>query len=257
MAEVFDYVGKVEVLDPTAVSADVFNEWLETLKAERSRILTAITTRISDENAFKKKLAEPSADGFAEFVNPNYALKDPSFIKLKQRIKILRAYPDYINAVQNAFSESGAFLTNIDLKKDKFRTVRYTLSVLGNPPATRWGPLPKAILFMTGDKKVLQYITSADSYTGTPTNVMKAGYQRYFRNSVMPIGVQGAVLAQYAIEIGDATLRDNVITKTNDLIAGIVNALYNSTDYTNVYLKLEYDTVEGKLRFHSHAESVA
>ena len=255
MAVVFDYLGKVIL--PSELPEGVLDEWKQTLKAEKARILAGIQAKIPDVDAYRTYLAEPSADGYESFVNPDYP--DADEIKLKQRVKVLGAGQDYLNEIQRAFSaESTYFEEQIDNKANRYDKARYTLALVGHAPTIGYGPAMKAIMFATGDARVLKYITGDDLYSGTPTNIFKPAHRKFVKPALIARLVFGGVYALYCADINDMSTMNNVITKTNSALDEIVGAFIDETQYApppTSFIRLLWDAGEGVLKVMAHAET--
>ena len=243
MSYVLEYKGYYKPLD--SVPSEILDEWESTLKAERLRILNALMEKIPDSDAFVRKIAEPAYEGWSEFVNPSYP--DADFIKLKMRIKIKTAYPAWSSGVQNAFAEGGTFETNVSAKKSKLQKLRYVLGAVGLKYKIGWGPAYKAIAVITGDKRVDEYFTTEDSFSGEIVNAFPDGVVKYVRPMAIAILTQGFVLAQYAHENGLETERDAVISKINTILDNSVEKLIDTTKYSALEMQLGYDAIADKL----------
>ena len=260
MPEQFSYVGKIVwITDPSQVDTEIFNEWEQTLKNERARILHGLQTQIPDEANFVNKIAEASAEEYANFVNPNYV--DADIIKMKQRVKLRRAYPDWKSGIESAFAEGGAFETNVTNKRSKFeKRVLYTLSLVGYKYGgpDKWGPLAKAVHLITGDITVERYMGANDSLTGHAYNVIKPLHRKFFKAHVMGAGVRFGVLAKFADEAGYTDLRNQCINNFNTLVSDLINALaLDNIDKANTYIKLVFDESTGEWRIEAKATTTA
>ena len=228
-----------------SVPEDIINEWEATLKGERARILSALTTKISNATEFQNKLATPAADQWSNFINPDWA--DSDFIKLKHRVKLKSAYPSWNSGIQGAFAEGGTFETNVSLKKDKLQKARYTLGATGLKYLLGWGVAYKAIGFVTGDARVMLYMGANDTVTGSPTNIFPTTVVRFVRPLGLAIFTQGLVIAHYAHENGLTSERDAVITAVNQKLADSILKLYDSAAWTSVVAEIGYDAVADKI----------
>ena len=249
---VFEYIGIVVL--PSEVPEDVINEWEQTLKAERQRIYNALITKIPNEDAFKKRIADASSDVWETFVNPNYTRKDPNVIKLKQRLKLARAYGSWREGIDTAFAEGGTFEKNVTAKKSKYHMARYVIAHVGWKPKLFWGPLAKAVYLICGDTRPLRYLTENDTFSGDVVRAIKLPYVNYVRPMLIAKGVYGGVMAMYAHEAGEETLRDDIISKVNSELATIINAFKEDT--YNVTLELIYDAVADQFKWHAVVEQV-
>lgn len=172
---------------------------------------------------------------------------------MKQRVKLAKAYNPYINGVQSAFASGGAFETQVDAKKDKYDLARYTIGLVGFKPYTSWGPGPKAIAFITGDKRALAYLTADDTHSGEPANAIKPEYSNFAKPALIAMLTRGFVLAKFADEAGLDSLRDSIISTTNTRIANYLSGLIE-TGYT-VTLELIYEESTSTFKVHAKVES--
>lgn len=246
------YTGYITKIDTAAIPDDLLNEWSETLKGENDRILNHLLTQIPDEASFKNKLATPAADGYEDYVNPNHP--KANIAKLKHRLKLGKAYADWNNAVNSAFTidpNTGLsyFMSQVDAKKDRFRRVAYTLSAVGEKVLFGWNALTKAVMMITGDQRLPYYIDSAkgDSLNGTPDYGIDPNFSQYVKPMLIAKGVFGAIYAFYADEAGDATTRDNIISQVNADFDTIIGAFKNPA-FTTVDLSYTWDDVNKRIR---------
>ena len=238
-----------------AVPTEIMDEWETTLKAERARILSALTEKISNATEFMTKLAEPSADAWENFVSSTWP--DVELIKLKQRVKLKGAYDGWNTGITNAFAEGGTFDTNVTNKKEKFQKARYVLGSVGLKYLIGWGPAYKAMGYITGDQRVALYVTADDTVTGTPQNVFPASIVKFVRPMGVAIFNQGLVLAYYAHENGLTTERDAIITNINDKLTKSIVALIDSTAWSELVAEIGYDAVADRIYAHVSATPVS
>jgi len=253
MSTVMEYVGIVAL--PDTVPDEVLAEWEATLKAERARIYAALTTKIPNDEAFKARIADASSDAYENFVNPAYTKKDPNVIKMKQRVKLARAYPAWKSGIDAAFAEGGTFEANVTAKKDKYELARYTIAHVGHKPGMFWGPLAKAVLLLCGDPRPLRYLTANDSFTGEVGAYIKPAYRSYVRPMLIAKGVYGGVMAMFAHEAELESLRDSIINSLNSEFDEILAAFVES-GYT-ADLELIYDSSIDAFKWHALVQTTA
>jgi len=253
MAVEFEYTGYVIDVPEAEIPQVILDRWKESLIAERDRIKNNLLTKIPNETEFKDKIADASSDAYEQFVNPSFPGAD--IIKLKQRVKLERAYNKWLTGVQAAFAEGGTFETNVEAKADKFKEVRYTLGAVGFKPTSGYGAIVKAVMFHTGETKVMKYITANDNVTGQPYRTIKESQVKYVKPMIVAKGVYACVLALYANEAGDTTLRDNILSSATTDIEEVINAL-KRTDVTFSALEYElsWDDAESKIKVYAKAE---
>lgn len=250
----FDYTGIARKLDESAIPSQIVQEWYETLIAEKDRIYANLTSQISNETDFINKLADPSSEGFEDFVNPSHPKATQA--KLKQRLKLRSAYSDWIDAVQDAFASNGAFETGVTNKKDKWKNVKYAIAAVGEKSLMGLGAIAKAVAIMTGDSKITAYLGADDTLTGSPYNCFKTQFTRYVKPMLVAKGVYGIAYAFMADVAGDSTTRDNILSSVNSDFDDILNA-FKRDDVTWVQLDLElsYDDVNDYITVHAVAET--
>ena len=201
------------------------DEWEQTLKAERARILSGLLNKIPSEAEYQDKLADQSSDRYADFLTTVGAEWDATEIELKQRVKLARKYTAWDDGVDTAFAEGGTFETNVTSKKGKLEASRYVLGLVGNKSQDRWRCASLVALALGGDTRILRYITSPDTFTGDLEPAIEAGLVKFIRPMVVAMIVKYGVLAKYADEAGLTTERDAFVTSLNtalDLIEGHV-----------------------------------
>jgi hypothetical protein len=238
-----EYKGYFVLID--SVPTALMDEWESTLKGERARILNALQTKIPNADEFISKLANPSATAWASFINDAYP--DADLIKLRQGIKVKKAYSSWSGGIQTAFAQGGTFEQNVTAKKSKFNMARYPMSSVGIRYLSGWGVAYKCMGFISGDNRVMVYMGANDSVTGTPTDIFLAGAGRFARATGVPLITQGLVMAYYAHEAGLTTDRDAVITAINNKLNNTVEKMVDTSKWTNVDVCIGFDAVAGKL----------
>jgi len=251
MSLVVEYKGYYAPLSD--VPSDIKSKWLNTLLSRRQLIYERIMTKIPDDSAFIKYLADPSAEVWKDFVSPYWI--NAEMIKLKQNVKIHIAGPRYRSAVIKAFQSGGIFETNVQEKADRFSQAKYTLGGVGVRFLMGWGPEYKAVGAITGDKRIKRYIGAGETFSGTPVCVFPEGIVKFLRPTLIAKLTQGIILAQYAHEAGMSDLRDSVINTVNSDIAQIISA--NKKPEYDVTLEIGFDSAEGKLFVYAKVTKVA
>ncbi|MHC1627940.1 MAG: hypothetical protein ACXQTI_03805 [Candidatus Nezhaarchaeales archaeon] len=271
MAEVLVYEGVCEI--PAEVPAHIIDEWETTLKNAQSRIYNNLLQKIPSDTAFKNFLADASSDVYETFVNPNFRRAD--VIKMKQRVKLARAYSAWNEGIKNAFDgDSPYFADRVTSKKSKYQLARYVLAAVGSKPDMYWGPLPKAILLLTGDLRAPRYIGANESLTGQPVKVVLDAFVNTIRPMIISEGVYGVTMAYFAHEGGLASLRDDIIREVNQNLEKILNSFMDTTNYveggliadgdykdpaswTGTFVHIYFDATAEKVKVKARAETVA
>jgi len=248
--------------DPTNYPTDLVSKWESKLKGLRDTILNRIQQKIASETDYKDLLATPSAEKYADFVNPSYVRAD--FIKLKQKTKVMGRGLDYINNVANAFAEGGVFETNVSAKKDKLKLAIYTLDAVGvkylGKDASNAPLVVAAIRAITGDKRgelLLKYHNISGTIA-TITDLFPAGVNVSARSSLVFNVVQGVVLLAFAYKANDSSLYDSIMTEINSVLDKIMG-MRDSSKYPTAYVHFEapsgYPTDLSKYKVHIYVES--
>ncbi|RLG71384.1 MAG: hypothetical protein DRO23_12035 [Thermoprotei archaeon] len=241
MSYVWRYEGNCEL--PSDIAEAIKNEWETTLKNERARILNALQTKIPDQAAFLDKLADASSDRFEEFLASVGGDWNKDIIVTKQRVKLAAKYDAWNTGITNAFAEGGVFETNVTNKKEKFKELRRVIGAVGHKALGTWNPVVMGVLLLRGDSRVLKYLDANDSFSGTLQAAFDSIKGRYITPSMIAQAVQAVVIAKYADEGNLTTIRDNVLSNANTILADMVNFAKKS-GYTVVYELSWNDTVE-------------
>jgi len=251
MSLVVRYKGYYE---PIEVHDLTFDRWKRNLKEEMEYIYSALTTRIPDESAFKKFIAETSQKMWEKFINPEWI--DADLILLKRYAKIIDAYPSWSDGITKAFKDPGYFVNRVDGKADKFKRVRVTLGNVGTRFVYGRGIAVKAIGVISGWEPVLNDLKPTDEFEGTVVDVFLSGATKFVRPQAVAITTQGLVLAQYTLTaIGPGPKLDEVIGKVNTRLSNTVLKQVDTTKYS-VDFHIGYDINKGKLFVESIATTV-
>jgi len=240
MAYVWRYLGNCEL--PSDIADAIKNEWETTLKNERERILNALQTKIPDMSAFQDKIADASSDQYEAFLASVGGQWDRDMIVTKQRVKLAARYDAWSNGIVNAFAEGGTFETNVSAKKDKFKELRRVIGAVGHKALGSWNPVVMGILLLRGDTRPFRYFDANDNFDGDHESALDPTKGRYITPSVIAQAVQAVVIAKYADEGGLTTVRDNVLSNANSILAGLID-FAKLSGYTVVYELSWNDTV--------------
>jgi len=249
MAEYWKYEGICQL--PTSLSDVIKNEWEQTLKSERQRILDALTTKIASSADFQNKIADASSDRYEAFLASVGSGWDKDLITIKQRVKLARAYDNWLNGITNAFAEGGTFETNVTNKKDKLDALRYVIGAVGHKALATWEPVVIGALLLTGDTRPTRYFDANDTLSGTHEGVFDPAIGRFVVPSIIAKATQAVVIAKYADEGGLTTIRDSILSNANTVIDNLVNVALDETHkgsgYDVTYV-LSWDTVSGHVK---------
>ena len=78
---------------PDSLPTEVKQEWINTLQSEQTRIYNNLLAKIPDVLSFQDRIADASSDEFENFLQSVGVRWDVDVIKMKQRVKLARAYP--------------------------------------------------------------------------------------------------------------------------------------------------------------------
>jgi hypothetical protein len=141
----------------------------------------------------------------------------------------------------------------VTANKGKFSTnVRATIGSVGFKPDIGWGPAAKAALIVTGDLRVVRYITSPEEFSGAPANMFPTS-SRFVRPQIISAITFGSVLGLYALDINSADLRDAALNYANSVLTDVKKMAKTCATDGSFTLELRYDSVKG---VHVIAEAV-
>lgn len=227
MAEEWKYIGTVQL--PASLAASIKDEWETTLKAERARILSALSTKIPDSAAYLDRIADASSDQFEAFLATVGAAWDKDMITTKQRVKLAARYDAWLSGITDAFAEGGTFELNVTSKKDKLDELRRVIGIVGHKSLGTWEPATMAVLLIRGDTRCARYFDANDSFSGTLEAVVDSAKGRYITPSILAALVQYCVLIKYANEGGLTAVRDALITAGNSLVDELLQVALDAT----------------------------
>lgn len=246
-----EYKGYIQPVTPPD---NVFLKWRDTLYDRRALIYERIHTKIPDITSFITYLATPAYEQWKEFVNPYWFKADVA--SLKHAIRVRAGAPRFLQHVYEAFQPGATFQKRVLERADRFRTmVAYPLGNVGIRYYMGWGPGYKAVGCITGDKRVKQYITAEETFTGEPVIALDPEVIVFLRPTLIAELTLGATFAQYAHEIGATDLRDAIISEINDKLSRIISA-HKKPDL-NVVLQLGFDPDKNKVYVYAKVEKVA
>jgi len=149
----------------------VIEAWARTLKEEAPDMYAKMLARIPDKQRFVERLAQPSHDGFAPFVNPSFVSKGGQpgqAIQNSQASNLKRSYEKYATKLAYWFGTvegvvAKRFKELVDMLKDGFGKgiAERTLPFTGSRIEGR-GLAPIASLWLVDDVRVLDYLRAGD-----------------------------------------------------------------------------------------------
>jgi len=239
----FRYVGPISRKD---LPSRIVDEWETMLKTARTRILASLGRFLDPATGLTKfldQIADASSDAWETFINPSYPNAD--LIKMKQRVKLAAAYPSWKQNIQTALEEDGRFEQGVTANKTKFaNNVKATIGSVGFKPDIGWGPAAKAALIVTGDMRVVRYITSPEEFSGAPANMFPRS-SRFVRPQIVSAVTFGSVLGLYALDINSSDLRDAALNYTNNVLNDVKRMAKTCAEGGSFTLELRYDTTRG------------
>ena len=239
----FRYVGPIT---KKTLPSRIVDEWETNLKNARARILASLSRFLDPTTGpakFLDQIADASSDNWELFVNPSYP--NANLIKMKQRVKLAKAYPQYKSGVESAFAPGGIFETRVSDRKGVFsENVKYTIGSVGFKPELSWGPASKVALIVTGDTRVVRYITSPEEFSGSPANMFPTMGQ-YVRPMIVSTLTFGGVLGLYAQEQGLTDLLNSLIQDVNNKLSEIKKLAKTCAQGGSFTLELRYDPSKG------------
>jgi hypothetical protein len=239
----FRYVGPITRRD---LPARIVDEWENTLKGARTRILVSLARFLDPATGLTRyldQIAGASSDAWEAFINPNYPNAD--LIKMKQRVKLSSAYPSWSQNIQAALQEGGRFEQGVTANKSKFATnVKPTIGAVGFKPDLSWGPATKAALVVTGDRRVTRYITSPEEFSGAPANMFPIS-GKFVRPQIISAITFGAVMGIYALDINATSLLNAALNYTNSILNNVRAMARTCAEGGSFILELRHDDVRG------------
>jgi len=254
---VWGYRGKIDTT--IAVPDEVVDRWYWHLRGERERILNIALSYIDSEGKYRQKLAYPSGQRYALFVNDEYP--DSLMIETRQAVRVPRGYSEWKEGLQAAFSDEeapGAFLQSLPAGKEKYGLEgKYTFMGLGENRILKPKAISKAVMTLCGFVWHHQYSDTNDQWTNFENHCCPLAlcYRWIVRPALMSILVQGVTLAILCKEVASIlpdwfVLRDMVVEATNSKLKTLLDAVVDRRNgfircglrnVSEVVLKLEAD----------------
>jgi len=226
---IFRYRGRVVEITEDQFPQSILDEWERTIKAERERIYRNLKAKLSDEEAYIDLLVMGAVEGYEPFVNPEYP--DAEFIKLRRRAFMPKTYSTWRTAIEKALGPGGYFDLMVELKKNKLKWLRLTLSVVGYKPDS-------GVRLRAGAKAPLMFehfpnwkwhmLEGIDEVEGVPECLTKREYRRFYLTLVIPLLVQFLVLGMYAKMGGYHDISKSLCDKVNRHLYEITRTVLDS-----------------------------
>ena len=239
MPEVYwAYEGKIDrsVVLPAAIG----DLWLSCAKAAREFFRNKVLTRIPDEASYLSRLALPAGEGYAAFAND--AFPDSRKIEIRHLARVSRAYSDWDAGFREATKDEGspgAWLLNLEAGGEKYGEAKYALMGVGDSRHLGYKPVWKAVMALCGSKEPLRWKEPDRDFWANEENLaspFKLPYRRWGRCVLIPIMVQGLVLAIYCEEVREKGIpeatgwRDTAISETNSRAGAMMEPMLWKTD---------------------------
>jgi len=230
--------------------AEIDNDWENTLKGKRSKIITNLQRRVPDTDTYKEVIVERSNLGYTDFIGSDHPRHDE--IMLKRQIKMEASASDYIANRDAAFEEGGDFEVGVSRGKSKFsRGKEIILQVVGDKDKFI-GAVPKLQLCLLGKKSVLE----ATIESGTVDNLITSDdlkpffkADRYVASVVATVNKYLTQVA-YALRAGwsDSDIENKIATKANNELSGYVNdkMLNPDLDPSACVIEIKKDVTTGR-----------
>jgi len=254
---VWGYRGKIDTT--VTIPDEIKDRWYQHLRRERERILNIALSYFRTEEKYREELAYPSGERYALFVNDEYP--GSSMIETHQAVRVARAYTEWKEGLQDAFSDEeapGAFLRSLPAGKEKYGSEgKYTLMGLGENRILKTKAVSKAVMTLCGFVWHHHYSDANDQWTNFENHCcpLALRYRQIVRPALLSILVQGATLAILCKEVSGVlpdwfVLRDMVVEATNDRLKTLLDAVVDRRNgfircglrnVSEVVLKLEAD----------------
>ena len=239
MSEVYwAYEGKID--RAVTLPAEIGDLWLSCAKAAREFFRNKVLARIPDEASYLSRLALPSGEGYASFVND--AFPNSRKIETRQLARVSRGYSDWDAGFKEATKDEespGAWLLNLEAGRGKYGETKYALMGVGDSRHLGYKPVWKAVMALCGSKEPLRWKEPGWDFWTNEENLaspFKLPYRRWGRCGLVPILVQGLVLAIYCEEVRErgiseaAGWRDATISKTNSRAETMTEPMLRKVD---------------------------
>ncbi|MEW6026794.1 MAG: hypothetical protein AB1599_05845 [Planctomycetota bacterium] len=228
-------VSQVQLMVPDALA-----ESPEIMVQQRARVTKDVSEFvfaklqkvIGTEYDFKTKIAGPSAQGFAPFVNPAFVsrseLDRPKIVR-KQYDKIMKSYQNYTSSLSHMFETINGdvnkrFREAIDAKNEVYSVkMGEVLALTGAVAELGAGVVGIASFWITGDPTVQRHLRGGDILVvGTPINV--ALHRSTLRAALTQRLIQsGRILTQADWDSAVMTAENN---QNNQIVAGLQQPAY-------------------------------
>jgi len=226
---IFAYRGRVVEIPEELFPQSILDEWERTIKAERERMYRNLKAKLSDEDAYINLLVMGAIEGYEGFVNPDFPYAE--VIKAKRRAVMPKTYSAWKKAIERALGPGGYYDLMIELKKDRMKRMRLTLSVVGYrpDPAVRLRAGAKApLMFEHFPNWEWHMIPEIDEVQGSPQILTRREYRRVFLPLVIPLLVEFLVLSIYAKRGGYFDISRNLCEKANSHLYEITRTVLDA-----------------------------
>ena len=250
MAEIYRvHLGILEEGElPTEIS-EIKDDWVNTIKGKRTKIITNLSRVVPDETAYNNVIVARSNDGYKEFIGEDH----PDFdrIMLKRITKMPARASDYITNRNNAFTEGGDFEKGVDESSDAFiNNLKVILRVVGDKDKI-FGAIPKLNYALDGKKSILEsLLTNGVDHAITTTDLKRFFVKKQFKTTVVSILNEALAYVVYALNANydDTFIENNIAKVYNPLISAMINAntVNPDLDPTACQISVEKDATTGR-----------
>jgi len=216
---------------PYETAQRVVETWARSLQAEASDMYAKMLSRIPDANRFVERIAQPSHDGYASFVNPSFVSKGgqpESAIQDSQASNIKESYNKYREKLAYLFEtvdgvEAKRFKDMVARMKASFGegVAKRCLAFTGTRIEGR-GLAPIAVLWLVNDLRVMDYLRAGDKVLeGGPYLVTRPSNMPSLKTALNGRLIQaGASIVKSDYAAGAISAHND---RTNQIIQGFVD----------------------------------
>ncbi|MBI4712332.1 MAG: hypothetical protein HY762_03375 [Planctomycetes bacterium] len=215
-------------------AGDMPDRWAENLSNNAERIKDRLLEKIPDEYTFSKLMAGPSANEYANFVNPVYRGKNgrtaTDVLSTKQK-NMATAYGRWYEQVLRVYGNGATFFKQQVANAKSWLAERLgskTLRFTGDK-VRGLGAAPIAAYYLVGDAGAVELIRAEDFADGAPYDIARDGEEPFLKAAIQAKLVQGGVL------VSNNEYRDATITAQNATNTSLLNG-YRDTAKAEVFV---------------------
>jgi hypothetical protein len=211
----------------------IADRWLDNLKGNALRIYQNLLKQVPDSIKFQEKIAGPSNQAFADFVNPAFVSRhgnSKSNIVDGQGTNLREAYQKFLSGLEHAFEtvdgvEAKRFKEKVEKARDKYLEGMGRRALLfGGTRRDGRGPATLASHWLVGDRRVIGWMREGD-------RVLEGGSYRVC--ATRDRSAFKAALAERLIQAGIRIMKSNfsaaVIAEENGQTNHLVQSMVDPT----------------------------